>query len=336
MKNILLTKVLAVGAIFGLLLFNFGCKDEPKIVVKIERFDRDLIALDTSNLAAGLENLSKKYPQMLPLFAGNVLRDPANALETPEQAVSNFVRSPQIRNLFDTVQLHYPNLDFLERDLGSMFSIYKKTFPEKPVPQVITMVSEFATDAFTAGDSLCGIGLDMFLGKDFSGYNPEIFPDFIKKQFVPEFIKIRLAKALAQNLVGDLPGKRLVDHMIFQGKILYLTDLLLPGVPDSLKMGYTREQMAGCDNNETEVWARILGQNLLYSTDFDKWRKMVTPSPNAPIVFEEAPGEVGSWVGWQIVKSWMARNSGATVQEMLKENDAQKFLEKAKYKPRKK
>ena len=43
-------------------------------------------------------------------------------------------------------------------------------------------------------------------------------------------------------------------------------------VPDSLKMGYTREQMEGCYANEQGVWARLLDQNLLYSSDAHKLR----------------------------------------------------------------
>ena len=56
------------------------------------------------------------------------------------------------------------------------------------------------------------------------------------------------------------------------------------------------------------MWARLLTQNLLYSTDFGKFKKLVTPSPNAPVVFQEAPGEVGNWLGWQIVKAYVKRH----------------------------
>jgi hypothetical protein len=145
---------------------------------------------------------------------------------------------------------------------------------------------------------------------------------------------VRLAKALAQN-IAELPAEqRLLDLMLYNGKILYITDCLLPETPDSLKMGYTAAQMAGCNANEQEAWARLLDQKLLYSTDFQKIRKLINPSPNAPVLFQEAPGEVGNWLGWQIVKAWVKRNPNASMRDLLNFRDAQKFLEAAKYKPK--
>jgi hypothetical protein len=305
-----------------------------QVDVSLRRFEQDVFALDTANLDANLPQIAAKHPVMFPLFAVNIIHDQSNPQETPAQALRGFLAAPQVRQLYDTVQQVYGDLRWLERDLTQMFRFYKYYLPQKPVPEVVTMVSEFATDAFTAGDSLCGIGLDMYLGENYRGYNPEIFPAFMRRQFNRDYMTVRLAKALAQNIADAPPGERLLDLMLYHGKQLYLVDCLLPEVADSLKMGYTREQMEGCYANEQEVWARLLNEKLLYSADFEKIRKLITPSPNAPVVFQEAPGEIGNWVGWQIVKAYMRRNPNTTMEQLFKMQDAQKFLEQAKYKPK--
>ncbi|HRI61675.1 MAG TPA: hypothetical protein PK228_18175 [Saprospiraceae bacterium] len=307
-----------------------------QLEIKIRRFDQDLFALDTGNIEAGMQQLTKSYPQMLPLFAVNIIHDMTNPNEMPAQAVRGFLSAPEVRQLYDTVQQVYGDLRWLERDLTQMFKYYKYYFPEKPVPEVIAIVSEYATDAFTAGDSLCGIGLDMFLGENYPAYfaNENTSPAYIRRQFRKEYMTVRLAKAIAQNLADAPPGERLLDQMLHNGKMLYIVDCLLPEVADSLKMGYTREQMEGCYANEQGVWARLLEQNLLYSTDARKLRKLVSPSPNAPVVFQEAPGEIGNWIGWQIVEAYMKRYPKTTMRELLNFQDAQKFLEQSKYKPR--
>lgn len=302
--------------------------------LKIQRFEQDLFAIDTNQLEAGMRQMSQKYPDLFSLFTINIIHDRTNPNERPDQALRAFLSTPQIRHLNDTVQYVFRDLSGLEKDLKRMFQFYKYYFPEKPVPQVATIVSEFATDAFTAGDELCGIGLDMYLGENFYGYNPELYPGYVRRQFQAEYIPVRLAKTLAQNVADEPVGDRLLDQMIHNGKLLYIVDCLLPEMADSMKMGYTRVQMEGCYANEQEVWARLLDQNLLYSTDFAKYRKLVTPSPNAPQIFEEAPGEIGSWVGWQIVKSYMKRYPQTTMKELLAQKDAQAFLQKAKYKPK--
>lgn len=306
-----------------------------KVDINIQRFDRDLFAIDTNNIEAGMAQLSGKYPELMQLFTENIIHDRTNPKETPDQALRGFLTPREIRHLQDTVEQVYGDLRWLEKDLSQMFRYYKYYFPKKPVPKVATIISEFSTDAFTYGDSLCGIGLDMFLGENYPGYNPELFPAFIRRQFQKDYIPVRLAKALAQNTFGDIPpGNRLLDMMLYNGKMLYIVDCLLPMAPDSMKMGYTQAEIDGCIANEQAVWARLLTQKLLYSSDFEDFKKLVTPSPNAPVVFQEAPGEVGNWLGWQIVKAYMKRFPQTSMEALLNMQDAQKFLEQAKYKPK--
>lgn len=341
--------VLKVRSLFALffclsLLIITACGDDNrtprpdvsdiKVELQLLRFEQDIFALDTADLQMGMQRLLGKYPEMLPLFCNEIIHDQSNPNETPRQALGGFLSIPQVRQLYDTVQLVYGDLRWLEKDLTQMFRYYKYYFPKKPVPQVITMVSEFATDAFTVGDSLCGIGLDMFLGENYPGYNPDVFPYFMRRQFQKDYIAVRLSKALAQNCADESPGQRLLDLMLHNGKQLYIADCLLPDVADSLKMGYTRTQMEGCYANEAAVWARLLSEKMLYSTDYDKIRKLVTPSPNAPAIFQEAPGEIGNWMGLQIVRSYMKRYPNTTMEQLLQMTDAQKFLELAKYKPK--
>lgn len=323
--------------------FIFACGGNPSdqpdvsgipVTVNIRRFDQAVFSIDTNQMSAAMSKLHAEYPELLPLFAGNIIHDRSNPDETPEEALRDFVSTPQLRQLYDTVQQVYGDLSGLEKKLTPLFQRYRYYFPKKPVPQVVAMVSEFATDAFTYGDSLCGIGLDMFLGENYPAYDPETYPAYIRRQFQRDYIPVRLARTLAQNLADAPPGDRLLDLMLYNGKVLYITDRLLPDTPDSMKMGYTRAQIEGCEANEQALWARLLEQNLLYSTDFNTFRKLVTPSPNAPIVFAEAPGEAGNWLGWQIVKAYMSRHPGTPLEQLLQMNDAQQFLEQAKYKPR--
>lgn len=305
-----------------------------QVELQLLRFEQDIFALDTTNLQTGMQQLLGKYPVMLPLFCNEIIHDQSNPAETPRQALGGFLSVPQVRHLYDTVQQVYGNLQWLDRDLTQMFKYYKYYFPKKPVPQVVTMISEFATDAFTAGDSLCGIGLDMFLGETYPGYDPDVFPYFMRRQFQKDYITVRLSKALAQNCMDAPSGQKLLDLMLHYGKQLYISDCLLPDVADSLKMGYSKKQMEGCYANEAEVWARMLSEKLLYSTDFDKIRKLVTPSPNAPAIFQEAPGEIGNWMGLQIIRAYMKRYPNTTMDQLLQMKDSQKFLEMAKYKPK--
>ena len=79
----------------------------------------------------------------------------------------------------------------------------------------------------------------------------------------------------------------------------------------------------------------LLDMKVLYETLGTKNMKIVTAGPSTDNVFQEAPGQIGNWIGWQIVKSYMKRYPQTTLKELAKQEDAQVFLEKAKYKPKK-
>ncbi|MBL7784190.1 MAG: hypothetical protein JNM22_23340 [Saprospiraceae bacterium] len=305
-----------------------------QVPVKVQRFETDLFALDTNNVAAGMAALQQKYPVFLPFFLSQVVQDPTHPGETPEQALAGFLKAAQVRRLYDSCRTRYADLAWLTPELDRMFRYYKYYFPEKTTPTVVTTITELVGDAYPVNDTLLMLSLDYFMGENFSAYNPDYFPEYLRRQFKQEYVPIKLATALANGVVGPPKGDKVADFMLNNGKILYIVDCLLPTLPDSMKMGYTREQMEGCYANEAEVWARLLDLQVLYTPVNDKNQKIVMPSPSAEIVFPQAPGEIGNWVGWQIVKAYMKRNPDTTMEQLLKQTDPQKFLEQAKYKPK--
>ncbi len=334
----------AVGILLLTSVLFSGCgvdssRNDPdvshiSVQVKIQRFEQDLFALDTANLQTGLEQLAKSYPEFLPFFVAEIAHDQTNSNETPLEAISGFLAAPQVQRLHDSCQAAFPDLTRLGTDLEQLLRYHRYYFPDRPVPQFVTAVTEFVGDAYAVNDSLVMIGLDMFLGENFSGYNPDYFPQYLRRQFDKNFMSTKVALALTSRLVGPPPGEHILDYMVNNGKILYVMDLLLPEVPDSTKMGYTQAQIEGCYANEQELWARLLDLNVLYQPLNNKNQKIVMPSPSTDIVFQESPGEVGNWIGWQIVKAYMRRYPETSIKELLSQRDAQQFLEKAKYKPK--
>lgn len=334
----IITAILAVGGVWSSCGGDAppGTPDVSQINVdlRFQRFDQDLFALDTNNLEASLPALAREYPDFLPFFLNEIAHDPSRPDETPLEALEGFVTAPQVRRLQDSCQAAYANLNWLQADLMQLVRYYRYYFPDRPQPRFVTTVTEFIGDAYAVNDSLVMIGLDMFLGPDFSGYNPDFFPYYLRRQFNQEYIVPKVALALASRIVGPPPGEKILDHMINNGKILYLVGSLAPAVPDSIRMGYTREQMEGCYVNEQEVWARLLDMEVLYQPLSSRNRKIVEPSPSADNVFQEAPGEIGNWIGLRIVEAYMRRYPDRSVSDLLAQRDAQAFLQASKYKPK--
>ncbi|MCC6723087.1 MAG: hypothetical protein IT258_01160 [Saprospiraceae bacterium] len=320
-------------------------KDIPNVSdipaeVKLRRFEQGLFSSDTSNMAASLEKLSTDYPDFAPVFFGQVLgsTDSTIAPEGHVKYMRGFVTHPTVRKLYDTCQIVYPDLKWLEKDFKQAFQFYKYYFPTQPLSgEVVTYVSEYTVGGFLYGENAIGIGLDFYLGENYPylTYNPSNpnFSAYLTRTFNRDHIVAKSMRMLVQDLLGPAKGSRMIDYMIHNGKELYVLDKLLPYAADSVKFEFSQAQVEWCEDNEANIWAYFFSENLLYSTDFGTFRKFVEHSPNSPGMPKEAPGRTANWLGLQIVKAFMEKNPKTSLEQLMAITDAQFIMDKSKYKP---
>ena len=140
-----------------------------------------------------------------------------------------------------------------------------------------------------------------------------------------------------KNIIDDMypaktAGRPLIEQMVETGKRLYLLDAFLPEIADSLKTGYTQQQLDGCYGNQKNIWAFFVENNLLYETESTLVGPYVNDGPNTPELGTSSPGFIGQFIGWQIVKRWMERNEKISLTELMKKNPKELFDE-SKYRP---
>src|SRR5690242_17289638 len=107
----------------------------------------------------------------------------------------------------------------------------------------------------------------------------------------------------------------------------------MPGKPDSLKIGYTGEQLDWCRENEQYIWQYFIQHDLLYKKDMQTILHFIGQGPSTPGLPPDAPGDIGSWVGWQIVRRYMSLHPETTLGGLMGMQDAQQLLNEARYKP---
>jgi hypothetical protein len=185
------------------------------------------------------------------------------------------------------------------------------------------------------------IGLDMFLGKNskFYGGISASIPRYQSNRFEPQYIVPRVAEVyVREELVKENDADRsLLAKMVYNGKILYLMDQILPeSTADTVKIGFTNKQLTWAKQFEGNIWGVFLENDLLYQTDYQKIQVYLSDGPFTPGIGERgfsAP-KLGIFIGWQIVKKYMATNPEVTLQKLMAETDAQKILTNSKYKPK--
>ena len=128
----------------------------------------------------------------------------------------------------------------------------------------------------------------------------------------------------------------LLSQIIHEGKIMYALDAMLPGINDTIKIRYTKKQLTWCKENEFNMWAYIVREKLLYTTDLSTVAKFSDDGPFTSFFNHDlSPSRTGAWLGWQIVRTYMKNNPTTTLPQLLAMKSADRILKDSGYKPSK-
>lgn len=297
------------------------------------RFEQLLSAIDSNRLEAEVDQLATGYPDFTDVFFYQVIADPRDRNDIYRTA-RNFLSDPYIRRLVELSDSVFTSFDSYQSDIEQALKYFHHYFPQYPVPNIYTCVTGFEVGSFTIGERLLGIGLEFYLGTAFKHYDPNLFPEYIQRTMDGNYLVAKSMQSLIANYLGETRGTMLLDFMIRNGIELYVKKRLLPFAPDSIIHEFTGEQLDWLVENEAQIWAHLLDEELLHSNNYRQFQKLVTPSPNVPNMPPQAPGRVANWMGYKIVESYVDRHPEKTLLDLISFDDAQKILAESRYKPR--
>jgi gliding motility-associated lipoprotein GldB len=310
-----------------------------KLDVRVERFDQSLNSLSSQNLGEKAPILKQQYGPFYNDFMEKMLGVGATQDTTYYTNLRTVLTNKDYLELKAEVAKVYPDLHTTDGELNDAFKHVLYYYPQQKIPRLISFFSGFAYQV-TIGQDYIGIGLDMFLGANSKFYPAlrESIPAYLSKRYTPENITPRVVEAFErEELFPERDEDRsLLAKMVYNGKILYFMNNMIPEASDSLLIGYTDKQLKWCNENEANIWGYFLQENLLYETDYLKIQKYLTEAPFTPGIGEqnESAPKLAVWTGWQIVKKYMDKNPGVTLQQLMQNTDYQNILNKSGYKPK--
>lgn len=302
-------------------------KIEETHPVHIYRYDQALFNLPQKNLEKELDSLKADYA----FFLGDHPSIPQ---------LKAYLNDPINRRLYKEVQQKYGDLSELEKAFQEAFARIRYYFPKAKIPRIYTLVSGLSYETpIIYVDSVLIISLDMYMGGDYHYYKKmgEALPMFIRRRLSEEYILPDCMKALAYQVIhSNNTSTNILDDMILEGKRWMFSEMVLPGINDSLICGYTTSQMQWMNAYEYDVWSFLINKDYLYANDNLVSRKLVGEAPFTAYFGKESPGNIGSWIGWQICRSWISQNGDRPVEALFEEKNPQQILKDSKYKPTKK
>lgn len=305
---------------------------------KIERFDKAFFALDSNNTGPGLLALNRQFPYFTNDFLVNIL----GTGPLTDTSISPLMISRRFLSTYhsvnDSLQLKFQQIDWLEKELLVGLKLVKYYFPRYNLPpKIVAYIGPFDAPGVAMTRYTLAIGLQLYAGRNFSFYKSqqgqEMYPIYISRRFESEYITPNCMKAISEDLFPDESGnKTLIEQMIEKGKYWWLIDQFLPETADSLKTGFTGKQLAWCKSNEGLIWSFFL-QNDLFSLDPDVIKNYLGESPSTQGMPDVSPGNIGQWVGWQIIQKYVAKNPSVTPEQLMR-TKAKDIFDETKYKPK--
>ncbi len=330
---------------FASLICFVACKDKRDIPdvsdikadVTVKRFERDFFSIDTNQIETSLNKLQQQYGPFLNDYLYNILSLPS----VPDSVVKNVkLFMHDYKPFYDSVQQTFSSFDKQEKEIKRGLQFVKYYFPKYELPkQIITFVGPFEGYSNVLTSSGIAVGLQLYMGNNFTAYKTdffrEVYPDYQSRRFEAGYISVNSMTNIINDIYPTQSGtKTLIEQMIEEGKRMYLLDMVLPETADSLKTGYTAAQLKGCYDNEAAIWNYFIENNLLYINDPSQIRDYTNDAPRTETLGPQSPGNIGLFIGWQIVKKWMNERGKATNMEQLIQTDDKQIFQEAKYKPR--
>jgi hypothetical protein len=304
--------------------------------VGIKRLEQDLFTLNPSAIKDKITFIKKKYDGFLQLFSYVINIGEINDTTWSDDLV-RFCTDKLNNEVYETTMHIYPDIKDLEKKLTEAFRHYLYYFPGERIPDIYTCITGFNNSIIT-GDSALAVGLDRYLGTD-CRYYPSL-----------QIYKYQAAKMNPWNIVPDCmygwassewnykergyQVDNVLSEMLHEGKLLYFVKCMLPETDDNIIFGFTADQMKFCNNNEDQMWQYLIENKLLFSTDQLTKRKLTGEAPFTSYFTKESPGRATVWIGFRIVESYMRKNPGISLDELMKNIDVQGILDKAKYAPK--
>lgn len=249
----------------------------------------------------------------------------------------DFVSDPVMRDIYRTTDSLYHDFSDIESALGrALHRAYRLCPRMQHVERFFTMVTgdfdNYNYRVFGNASQLC-IALDMYALGRLGRYQYFGMPTYIVRTLSADHIVADCMRQIARyNMPPEASSPTLLDYAIEAGKTLYFVEQTVSDINDTILLRYTPAQLQWMKHNTASVWARIVENKMLYSTDWTALRGLVGDAPYTNAFGNASAPRTTDYIGLQIVKQYVKR-SGCSMEELLAETDSRKILDQSGWRP---
>jgi hypothetical protein len=322
-------KWFGIFCLTGLLLLSsceknrFNVPGRPDFKITINRFDQDFQTEETRIDSA-----------FLYLYATSIVGVGEPGGDMYQNFYDIFHKDADISNLYDSCERTFVEVRHIEKELTWAFFRLRYFFPDIPIPKVYMHISAYG-ESIVSAPGILSASLDKYLGTGHPMYRT-LFQPYQAQRMYPEKIvsDYMIGWIRSELTVEKLVEKdRLLDYMLYEGKILYLLKVVLPDEPMENITALTTKGLKWCMDNEKNMWNSLMRLQHLYSSDRLIIAKYIEEAPKTAFFPDDSPGRAITWTGYRIIESYLEKNEKVMLPELLLNTDAQAILAGSVYHP---
>lgn len=296
--------------------------------ISILRFEKEMFGTPVDQLQERLRSVQTDY--RTPML--NVFPDDPKYMEQ----IAGMAQDPIMREVYDTVQALYSDLDWLRKEVEKGLERLNKVAPNIHCNRIYTFISgdfDYLHRVVGGMDNELLLAIDQYAAPRFAKYEYFGLPRYLSHLLDKKYMATDCIDAIVKARI-PIPDHEmsLLDYMIAEGKVLYCTKVAFPKVEDSILFRYTPEQMGWARENVADVWAYLVQHKLLYETDDSQFNNILDDAPKTNAFGNSSAPRMASYIGYLIVNEYVVGRS-ANVQQMLENTDSQKILQQSGWKP---
>lgn len=327
--------------VFLLLVFAQACTQDRfdadvsgiEANVDIKRLDQDLFRFNSLSDTAVIDSLRQVYGSFFKLYNKQIIGIGGIDQQAYPNHLMTFITDFRVKMARQKTQEVFPEVTDLEEKLTQAFKHYKYYFPNKPVPDIYSMITGFSYSVVT-DSAVVGIGLDRYLGRGYYFYGRLNWPEYLRYKMFEEKIPSDVMQAYAMmEFPYNDSTDNLINRMIYQGSIKYFTKAMLPRQPDSLIFAYSKKEMEWSIDNESYIWSYFIEKKLLFSQKQMIYKKYLEDAPFTTSFTKKAPPRLGVWLGYRIVQKYMKDHPEVSLADLMHIGHYRSVLNNAAYDP---
>jgi len=313
-------------------LFLSCCTNiEKQNEINIYRFEEVLFNSDEKNIVENRTEWQNQIGQFSDVYYSFLAREKDYNLIN--SALLSFVNNVDMKEVYDSIQVKFKNLEKIELELSNAFLNFNKYYPQYSNPRIVSMFSGFNYGVIVQ-DSVIAVGMDFYLGEESIFYRRLNDPEYLKFQKQSKFLVPNVMEAWYDSFFTQTnKTTNFLSQLIYKGKIMFLMKKTMPDISMDRLLRYSKSDISWCEKSEASIWAFLIENDILFSSKQKDYRTYLNHAPFSKGMTQDSPSRIAYYIGYNIVKSYMQKNNDITLSELMNNIDYNSILNKSKYKP---